>query len=67
MKSPARVPRLQGPVGVIAPTGDRVLTPFGEMDWAAMVMPRLERNYPGTAVCRASACRTPPICPFRAS
>jgi hypothetical protein len=33
-KSPARVPRFQVPVGLIAPGGDSVFTPFGESGWA---------------------------------
>jgi hypothetical protein len=30
MKSPARVPRLHVPVGLMAPGGDNVFTPFGD-------------------------------------
>src|SRR5215216_1144224 len=30
MKSPARVPRFHAPVGLIAPSGESVLTPFGD-------------------------------------
>src|SRR5712692_8162446 len=34
-KSPARAPRLQAPVGLMAPFGASVLTPSGEVDRAA--------------------------------
>src|SRR5262245_37890092 len=43
MKSPARVPRLHVPVGLMAPSGASVLTPLGEVDCAA-AMPMLKAS-----------------------
>src|SRR5262245_39835626 len=45
-KSPARVPRLQVPVGLMAPSGASVLTPFGEVDWAAAMVMLNAREMP---------------------
>jgi hypothetical protein len=38
MKSPARVPTLQVPVGLIAPSGLSVLTPLGDVGCGAAMV-----------------------------
>src|SRR5262245_17960044 len=47
-KSPARVPRLQVPVGLMAPSGASVLTPFGDGD-CAMAVPPIDIAMPSAA------------------
>src|SRR5215204_3567792 len=44
MKSPARVPRFHAPVGLIAPSGESVLTPFGDTCCARIGSPGTARN-----------------------
>src|SRR5262245_45284463 len=64
-KSPARTPTLQVPVGVIAPAGARVFTPFGELGCVMVptVLPDASGAKPGRFVASGASTESPEHAP----